>query len=183
VARWAVEKKDQLSRHRIIHGPGGTTARFEYHIILGKITPEMLTHGPKTSFRKIWEILGQQELELTKALVGKKVEFKTLPFPKKWEGKITPLTNSVELFEEGEKMSHCVGGSIYQEACIRGISYIYHVGAPAPEGATFEISKHNREKYELCQIYAYEDKPPRNKEKTMAEEFVKDINELIEERR
>lgn len=175
VAAWANKKINQLSKTRIIYGPGGQRATLHYHMLLREVTDDMLDQGEKTAFRKVMARLEEIAKSKIEAQLGKNVKLPMLPKPAGFDD-IVPLDTSHKLRDEGNIMNHCVGG--YINACLNKVSYIYHVGDPAPKGATFEVCLKNN-KYVVMQIYGYNDSDADARLIDRANEFVNALNEKI----
>jgi hypothetical protein len=155
VAKWANNHVAQLSKSRLVHGPGGTTATFHYHQILREVNPDMLVQGIKTSWKKVMKDLQTLAEEKIRARMGECVKLPTLRH-KAVTGCVR-ITNTVELIQEGEVMHHCVGG--YVDACLSKTSFIYHIGDNRPKGGTLEVIKDVNGLYVASQLYGVDDTP------------------------
>jgi len=144
-------------------------------MLLREITDDMLDQGEKTAFRKVIARLEEVARNKLEAQLGNNVSLPTLPKPAGFDD-VVPLDTSHKLRDEGNVMNHCVGG--YINACLSKVSYIYHIGEPAPKGATFEVCLDN-DKYTVMQIYGYDDSPVDADLVNRANEFVAALNKLV----
>lgn len=167
-ADWAWAKRKQLDKTRTIQGPGGETVTMHYHRLLANVTDDLLVQGAKTAWRRVSSAIEDIEVEKLRAELGECRPLPLLDHPK-FDG-ITPITNSVELMDEGETMHHCVAS--YLNSCLMGKSYIYHVGPAAPDGTTIEIIFDDKDKPRIAQIYGYDNKRPSKELRNMADEFL-----------
>ena len=138
VADWAMRHIAQLSKEREVFVPGGERVTFHYHTLLLHVTDEMLVNGAKTAWRRVEELLKEEQMR--KLVADYKVD-RTLPvvdFPSELFPKVRQLTRSFELREEGERMEHCVAS--YVKHCLTGRSYIFHVDTGSEKGATVELA-------------------------------------------
>lgn len=178
VADWAAMHIGQLSKSRVIHGPAGRVQTLHYHSLLRSVTPEMLDSGPKTAWRKV---MAQFETEVAARIEADLGINKELPMLKhKAVPGAVALPNTNALKEEGEVMHHCVGG--YVNSCMAKQSYIYHVGAPAPGGATLEACRQSG-KWVCQQLFGFKDRAPNLESKTISESLLKEINKTHDTRR
>lgn len=171
VARWAARHLNQLSKSRIIYGPGGVQQTMHYHQLLREVAPEMLVNGPKTAWRSVMEALEQRAADRIKADLGENValpQIKHAPVIG-----TTPIKTSYALRDEGELMSHCVGG--YVRACLSGRSYIYHIGKMAPAGVTVEVIPSDND-FKVTQVFGYKDRVATEAEWQMANKLLAVIN-------
>lgn len=170
VADWTNRHIKKLSGSRVIYGPGGESQTLHYHQLLTKITDDMVP-SIKTSWDRVINEIQKIAQEQIEAELG---HDKPLPQLKKVRiDKVYPITSSKILKDEGENMNHCVGG--YIKACLQKKSYIYHVGAPAPKGATVEICNKNS-KFEAVQSWGYSNKTPNNEDKVFIKKLVNALN-------
>jgi len=172
VVDWAMNHLPQLRKSRRVYGPAGKSRIFHYHEILKYMTPNMLTNGPKTGWKKIMDLIEKKVTDQIEHDLGVYKEFRKLNIPK-MKG-VEQITNTDALRMEGELMNHCIGG--YVKACISDISHIFHVGDKAPKGATAEICYKDKQ-YVLQQIWGYGNKYPSKDEKELALSLVNVLNE------
>lgn len=148
--RFVLRNKSKWTKTKTIYGPNGQTANIHIHRLISKITPEILT-SHKLGWDVVMEEIEKKEIEkLHKQFQNDKKPVN--PFPiKKLPSDVTQLKTVGDIRLEGEKMDHCVFQ--YVEACMRN-TYIFHVGPPAPNGATAEIFIENG-RYTLAQCRGY----------------------------
>lgn len=75
---------------------------------------------------------------------------------------VTPLTNGRALFEEGQRMDHCVGNEDYFRRCVRGTSRIFHLLA-SDETATMEIISRDLFSWHVKQVFGHADEDSSDK--------------------
>ena len=91
------------------------------------------------------------------ARFSREIEAGIVEFPKPWlEGahvghfRIQPITDVVELREEGAQMRHCV--ATYASRVVKGVSYIYSVRKDEERIATLELVRNEEAKFSVRQI-------------------------------
>lgn len=83
----------------------------------------------------------------------------------------TPLTDSAQLTEEGDKMDHCVGG--YTSQCLRGRTHIVSVRNPEGESlATMEIYYDHDKTLSVSQLKAKSNKTPSEDIRAASKEYM-----------
>src|SRR5699024_4506631 len=94
------------------------------------------TNDPKLMrFRRMVDEYWSEFEAEARDIMTSNVELVKAPFDLK-DDTYVQLMESKDLVAEGSKMNHCVGG--YIRKCVNNEAYIFHVGAPAPEGVTVE---------------------------------------------
>jgi hypothetical protein len=145
VARWASLHVKELDKIVKVHGPGGVEVDFHNHLLLQHITDDMLVAGAKTSFSRVQDALNEVAKGRLTEQLNSELLLPVLPGTialNPSEYGINQIVTGEELKDEGNTMEHCVAG--YVESCKRRISYIFHVGEKAPNGATVEVCKGTR---------------------------------------
>jgi len=176
VLDWAVNKKAQLEKEKIIYGPAGQNMTLHYHTLLKHIFPNMLDQGPKTAWRKIITRLEEVQKKQIEDSLGSFVQF-DIPnnikdviknFPN-----ITIIDSNQGLRQEGETMNHCVAG--YVRSCITGKSIILHISLT--NESTGEIGLKDG-KYVIFQHYGKKNSIPSNENQKELENLIIKLNQI-----
>jgi hypothetical protein len=175
VLDWAVNKKVQLEKEKIIYGPAGQSMTLHYHTLLEHIFPNMLDQGPKTAWRKVIKKLEEVQKKQIEDSLGSFVQF-DIPnsikkiiknFPN-----ITIIDSNQGLRQEGETMNHCVAG--YVRSCITGKSIILHISST--NESTGEIGLKDG-KYVIFQHYGKKNSIPSNENQKELENLIIKLNQ------
>ncbi len=94
-----------------------------------------LVAGVKTSPERVFHEIGVRQLLKESDLQGTNVPYPLSPFGD--ADKIVQIKSRQGLQMEGAVMHHCVAS--YDDACLGGQCFMYHIGQPAPEGSTLEM--------------------------------------------
>lgn len=166
---WGVTHENQLAKKVTYMGQGLAYETNSFHL-LETMTEEDLTHGNKTSFHKVKQIVVERQYRN-----GIPKEDTPLPvFPASIQNpKIRQLVSSEELLKESIAMSHCV--VTYYQKCIDKESYIFHVDDGSKHGVTIEVVR-TGDKWVIAQAQSYLTTDTSTAEKMMEVELWKANN-------
>lgn len=113
-------QSEQFTKKRIAYGAAGQRREYTYKDLISELQDEDLTNGAKSSVTKVFENLQNRLSASEKAKLEERIKRgKNRIFPitklNKDTNDVKILRNELQLFEEGEKLGHCVGG--YGNAC------------------------------------------------------------------
>lgn len=130
---WALAHRAYLSR---------TATNVPYYgrvlpvTLIDEVESADLVAGTKTNPERVLHALGMRQILHASDLKGADVSYPRSPLGNGAD--VVQITSRRGLQIEGGLMRHCVAS--YDSACLDGDTFIYHVGAPAPEGSTLQIA-------------------------------------------
>ena len=92
--------------------------------------------------------------------------------------KVVPLTNPIELVNEGITMSHCVGLGDYADSCAKGLSRVYSILEDGVNTATVEIVPYGN-KWAVRQVTTKHSHPAGSNAIQASEKLVEDFQKAI----
>jgi hypothetical protein len=132
ILTWALEHRAFLNR---------TASNIPFYgrvlpsTLMDEVEESDLVAGIKTSPERVFHALGLRQIVKQSDLQGSNVEYPLSPFG---DAKGVVQIKSREALQlEGGLMHHCVAS--YDQACLSGQCFIYHIGPTAPEGSTLEM--------------------------------------------
>jgi len=149
LVRFILKHKAKFSKKRTLYGPNNQRIEMHYHNLIRFITPSILPDHKKGWDSVMGDIEEQQKEELKSRC--KDPNEKVKPFPFKTTEVIKQLTTVGDFLVEGEVMDHCVLGYVDRA---KMNTFIFHVGAPAPFGATAEVYD-DGQKLVVAQVRGY----------------------------
>lgn len=143
VMRWAREKRGWKGWKAPIpvgYGADGVMRTVDPSGLLDLVTEEHLTGGVKTSPEKVFRAIAEKtSKEELLAIAKRNAPLPVAPWGELPRG-IRQLTSARELVEEGNALTHCVGG--YEDICRNKGVFIFHVTSPSGGlGSTVEVGK------------------------------------------
>jgi len=157
--KWASRHREQLNRNILVHDKDGGMITVYGRQLLDYITESMLVNGERTSFKIVLKNINDDIDRMIKLQLGKDINLPSLKL-KPING-VKAITTSSGLKFEGKKMNHCIGS--YINACVKKNAFIFHLGDPAPYGATINlVPKYN--KFIVDGFYGCDNKVPGDKE-------------------
>lgn len=140
--RWCMRQAKHLAKARNVSAPDGRVVRFHNTDLIKYLNHDKLKGNPYTGWKAA---LASVEQEVTKQVQNLLKRNKPLPshhlIEKALEShpEVRLMRSTEDLRIEGLDMNHCVAG--YASTCLRGGTWILHVGEPAPKGVTVEIEE------------------------------------------
>jgi hypothetical protein len=103
--------------------------------LLDEVEPADLVAGSKTNPERVMQAVGLRQIVKQSDLQGENVSYPLSPFGD--AECVVQIKCRRELQLEGGYMHHCVAS--YDQSCLAGQRFIYHLGPPAPSGSTLEM--------------------------------------------
>ncbi len=132
ILTWALEHRAFLNR---------TASNIPFYgrvlpsTLMDEVEETDLVAGVKTSPERVFHALGLRQIVKQSDLQGSNVGYPLSPLGD--AGGVVQLKNREALQLEGGLMHHCVAS--YDQACLSGQCFIYHIGPAAPDGSTLEL--------------------------------------------
>ena len=165
--QWLAKKYQNMAmtKEHVVYGPAGKQVTFRYIDKLDELRADDLINGISTKPDVAFERAARRLEEKARLDMGENMKFSPAPF-KAAKG-IRQLMDSDSLKEEGKRMHNCVSG--YAGACLRNVTYIFHVVKGTAE-ATMEVTSEKK----MLQLYAENNSEPTEGIRKLAFEWAKE---------
>lgn len=180
-ARWMLRNIRHIAKVRNIRGPDGRVVRFHNTDMLVHINQYVLFKNPYTGWKKMCALLKPFIDEQIEKMFNEYRELPSHPVIEdalKSNPQVRLLRNTEDLRIEGVEMKHCVGG--YTQTCLKGDTWILHVGGEKHNGATIEVNSFGsdlsgKECFIMQQIRSYDNDSPTEECKSLATTFMESL--------